>query len=93
MIRVNAFFTVKKGAEAEVQRLGSELVEASLKYRGCKGYDLFISATRPGLMMFWETWESNEALQEHSESKHFKLLVPLIEVLTEDGMHLNTFEF
>jgi len=44
-------------------------------------------------MMFWETWESNEALQEHSESKHFKLLVPLIEVLTEDGMHLNTFEF
>ncbi len=93
MIRLNAFFVVKKGAEEEVRRLGNELVAASLKDKGCVGYDLFTSETRPGLMMFWETWENDEVLNAHSNSEHFRLYVPLIEVLTEDGLHVNRFDF
>lgn len=76
MIRLNAFFEI---AEDEVQEsivLGRQLVEASLKDKGCISYDLFQSATRPEVLMFCETWASQEDLDLHSESDHFRRLVP-----------------
>ncbi|MBQ8046307.1 MAG: antibiotic biosynthesis monooxygenase [Prevotella sp.] len=93
MIRLNAFFEVNQGAEAQVLALGKELVEASLKDKGCVAYDLFCSTTRPQVMMFCETWQDDEALAAHSSAEHFTRIVPQIEALTKAGMHLNRFEF
>lgn len=93
MIRLNAFFEVKKGAEAEAQALGRELVEASLKDNGCIAYDLFVSTTRPQVMMFCETWKDEETLATHSAAAHFQRIVPQIEALSVEGMHLNRFDF
>jgi len=94
MIRLNAFFTVKDDASvAEVLKLGAELVGYSRKDEGNKGYDLFQSATNPRIMMFCETWATQELLDKHSAAPHFTRLVPQIEALTTEGLHINSFEF
>ena len=42
--------------------------------------------------MFCETWESDDLLTKHSNAEHFTRLVPQIEALTKDGLHLERFE-
>ena len=80
MIRVNAFFEAKDNASAEkIKTLGTELVEISRKDEGNVSYDLFQSATRPLVMMFCETWESDALLDVHSKTPHFTRIVPEIE--------------
>ena len=94
MIRLNAFFEVKDTTNVEeVKRLGTELVNASRNDNGNVSYDLFLSATRPLVMMFCETWKDEEVLKAHMASEHFTRLVPAIEALTKNGLKLEKFEF
>ena len=94
MIRLNAFFEVKDAANVEeVKKLGTELVNASRTDNGNVSYDLFLSATRPLVMMFCETWKDEEVLKAHMASEHFTRLVPEIEALTKNGLKLEKFEF
>lgn len=94
MIRLNAFFEVKDTANVEeVKKLGTELVNASRNDNGNVSYDLFLSATRPLVMMFCETWKDEEVLKAHMASEHFTRLVPEIEALTKNGLKLEKFEF
>lgn len=94
MIRLNAFFEVKDNASVEtVKKLGTELVNESRKDDGNISYDLFLSATRPLVMMFCETWKDEEVLKAHMASAHFTRLVPEIEALTKNGLKLEKFEF
>lgn len=94
MIRLNAFFEVKDIANVdEVKKLGTELVNASRGDNGNVSYDLFLSATRPLVMMFCETWKDEEVLKAHMASEHFTRLVPEIEALTKSGLKLEKFEF
>lgn len=83
MIRLNIFMTVGERHRAEIRMIADQLIEASLKDAGCKGYDFFQSITRPEVMMICETWESEEALKAHQETPHFKRLVPLLHTLCE----------
>ncbi len=94
MIRLNAFFEVKDASNVEeVKKLGTELVNASRSDKGNVSYDLFLSATRPLVMMFCETWKDEEVLKAHMASEHFTRLVPEIEALTKNGLKLEKFEF
>ena len=83
---------------------GSKLVDNVLPTSGCR-YCLHLPAklafryhklTRATAHrrknMFCETWESDELLTKHSNSEHFTRLVPQIEALTKDGLHLERFE-
>lgn len=93
MIRLNAFFEVREGVtETQVKALADELVEKSLQDAGNHGYDLFHSTTRPKVYMFCETWENEALLDKHSHAEHFTRLVPQIEALTKDGLHLERFD-
>ena len=93
MIRLNAFFKVKEGVTtAQVKALADELVEISRKDEGNKGYDLFESATQPGVFMFCETLENKACLARHAHSEHFTRIVPEIEKLTEGGLSIEQFE-
>lgn len=75
--------TVGERHRAEIRMIADQLIEASLKDAGCKGYDFFQSITRPEVMMICETWESEEALKAHQETPYFKRLVPLLHTLCE----------
>lgn len=94
MIRLNVFFEVKDGNDIEKTiELGEELVAKSLNDEGNVAYDLFLSSTRPLVMMICETWQNEEVLKAHMASAHFTELVPKIESYTKNGLKLEKFEF
>ncbi len=78
MIRLNAFYEIQEDEVEETIVLARQLVEASAHDKGCISYDFFHSTTRPNVMMFCETWASEEDLKAHSETEHFRRLVPEI---------------
>ena len=93
MIRLNAFFVLKEGVSLEeMKAVTNELVEKSRKDAGNKGYDLFQSTTNPRVMMFCESWESQEALDKHSAAPHFTYAVPKIGEMAVDGLKIERFE-
>ena len=94
MIRLNVFFEVKDNESVEqAKALSTELVNKSLNDNGNVAYDLFLSATRPLVMMICETWQNEEVLKAHMASAHFTDLVPKIEALTKNGLKLEQFTF
>ena len=91
MIRLNVFFTLKEDVSLEqVKALSDELVAKSRQDEGNKGYDLYQSTTNPRVMMFCETWESQEALDKHSAMPHFTYAVPKLNDLTVDCIHIES---
>ena len=94
MLRLNARFEIKPEADRDiVLALGKDLVRHSRRDAGNIDYDLVVSTTNPRQMMFVETWDTPENLHAHSISSHFSRLVPMIEEMTVDGLHLDKFEF
>lgn len=94
MIRLNVFFTLKEGVcMDDVLAITNELVAKSREDEGNKGYDLYLSTTNPRVMMFCETWESQEALDKHSAMPHFTYAVPKLNDMTVDGLHIESLNF
>lgn len=79
MIRLNCFLEIadsslrQKAVDTVV-----ELVELSLHDEGCVTYEAFSSLTADDHIQIVETWRDEEALKKHSESDHFKRLVPIM---------------
>lgn len=69
----------------------TELVELSLRDKGCIDYDLYASTTEDDRYLIYETWESEEDLKRHTESEHFRRIVPRLEELST--MTLEKFDF
>ena len=93
MIRLNAFFTLKDDVTLEeLKAVTDELVAKSREDEGNKGYDLYQSTTNPKVMMFCESWESQEALDKHSSAPHFNEAVPKIGAMAVDGLKIEKFE-
>lgn len=91
MIRLNVFIQVEEKNHEAVVLAAKELVEASLKDKGCVAYDLFQSSTRPDVLMICETWADEASLSAHEASTHFTTLVPKIQSLA--AMKLEKFAF
>lgn len=68
-----------------------ELTGHSLGEKGCVAYDIFVSKTRPGVMMICETWADQESLDAHSSTDVFKRCVGEMRSMAE--MKLERFEF
>ena len=69
----------------------TELVEFSLRDKGCIDYDLYKSTTNDDRYLIMETWASEEDLKAHMASDHFKRLVTEIEKYST--MTLEKFDF
>lgn len=93
MVRVNAFFVLRKDADvAQLRAIGAEFVKASLKDEGNIAYDLFESTTRPGVYMFCETWKDQASLDHHMAQQHFKDSCAKIAALSDGDMKVEVFE-
>ena len=91
MIRLNCFFQAKDGRLAEAHEAAKALTAASLAQDGCVAYDVFESATRPGVLLVCETWRDEKALDDHSVSAPF---VKYVAVLNQAGtMKIERFDF
>ncbi len=92
MIRLNvSLITEDEDKRKKAIEKATELVAFSLRDKGCISYDLYGSLTNDDRLMIVETWESREDLKAHSESEHFKRLVPELESLA--NMTMEEFEF
>ncbi len=78
MLRLNCFFQAKEGRLDDALAAAKELTAASLKQDGCIAYDVFASATRPGVLLICETWRDEAALAAHSASDVFVKCVAII---------------
>jgi quinol monooxygenase YgiN len=90
MLRLNCFFQAKEGRLDDALTAAKELTAASLKQDGCVAYDVFASATRPGILLICETWRDETALAAHSASEPFVKNVALINDCGE--MKIEKFE-
>lgn len=92
MIRVNCTMLIEKSENRKpLIEAATELVELSLKDRGCIGYDLYGSLTNDDHLMIVETWKSQRDLNDHEASEHFLRLVPKLQTLST--MTLEQFDF
>jgi len=78
MIRVVAKQRVRQGKKEKVINIFSELIEETRKENGCILYTLNESVNDPDTLAVIEAWETQEALDAHMVSEHFKRLVPQI---------------
>ena len=91
MIRLNCFFQARDGRLAEALEAAKALTAASLAQDGCVAYDVFESATRPGVLLICETWRDDKALADHSASDPF---VRHVAVINQAGtMKIERFDF
>ncbi|MCM1518688.1 MAG: antibiotic biosynthesis monooxygenase [Pseudoflavonifractor sp.] len=82
MVRINCTILIELSEnKKELVNLATELVELSLRDKGCIGYDLYGSLTNDDHLLICETWESEADLKAHMESEHFRRIVPRLEQL------------
>ena len=87
MIRLNCFFQSKEDRLDDALAAAKELTAASLKQDGCIAYDVFASATSPGVLLICETWRDEAALAAHSASEPF---VKNVAIINDCGLLVNS---
>lgn len=83
MLRLNVFIEVDKANVNKFVELTKELVAKSQKEDGCIAYDIFQSLTREDVYIICETWKDEATLKAHTETAHYKTILPAIENLAK----------
>lgn len=91
MIIVTATCKLIKGKKAAFSKLASELINETRKEDGCIEYSLYEELNNEDMMCFIEKWKSQESLEAHIESKHFKRIVPLLNELQSEESVVNIY--
>ncbi|QIQ22073.1 putative quinol monooxygenase [Zophobihabitans entericus] len=71
-LNIVAIFTVKPEYDKEFRVEFKKIVEASRKEAGCVRYDLNQDTKNPLVYVFTESWASQQAIDEHNVTEHFK---------------------
>jgi quinol monooxygenase YgiN len=72
MVKLIARLNAKPGQEELLTSALRELVGPSREEAGCILYDVCAVKDEPGKLLVLEEWESQEALDEHMQTPHFK---------------------
>jgi len=89
MIKVVAKSYAKADRLEQLLELSREMVEETNKEQGCISYELFQDVKDPNVLVIIEEWESQEALDRHMASEHFKRLIPQMNELRERPSEVN----
>jgi len=92
MIKVVAKNFVKPEKTDEAVLLLKKLVEETVKEKGCIKYELFVDVKDYSILTIIEEWESQEDLNNHMASEHFKRIVPLLGKLMVKTGEINVYE-
>jgi quinol monooxygenase YgiN len=71
-LTIIATLKAKSGAEEQLFKECRKLVGPTLAEEGCINYDMHRSVEDPGLIMFYENWESRPLWERHMESPHLQ---------------------
>lgn len=69
-LTIIAKLRAKPGSEDELYEACRALIAPTLAERGCINYDMHRSIEDPGLIMFYENWETKPLWETHMESPH-----------------------
>jgi quinol monooxygenase YgiN len=89
MIKVMAKSYAKSDKLDRILELSREMVTETVKEDGCIKYELVQDVKDPCVLIILEEWESQEALDKHMASEHFKRLVPQLNELRERPSEVN----
>jgi quinol monooxygenase YgiN len=87
-IRVIARALARAGKEEQLQNTLAGMLAPTRAERGCRLYELYESNNN-GLFYFYEEWESQDALDRHTETPHYKQLTKNVRDLLEGGFEVN----
>jgi quinol monooxygenase YgiN len=90
-IRVIARALARAGKEEQLRNTLVGMLTPTRAEQGCRLYELYESNNR-GLFYFYEEWESQEALDRHTETPHYKQLARNIPDLLEGAFEVNVLD-
>lgn len=70
MIIVTAKFTAKPGMRQKIVEISQKAIELTRKEEGCISYNLLKNSGDDKTLMYYEEWESLEALRVHLKTDH-----------------------
>jgi quinol monooxygenase YgiN len=90
-IRVIARALARSGKEEQLRSTLRGMLTPTRAERGCRLYELYESNNR-GLFYFYEEWESQDALDRHTKTLHYKQLGRNIRDLLEGDFEVNVLD-
>jgi len=90
-IRVIARALARIGKEEQLRNTLLGMLTPTRAERGCRLYELYESSSR-GLFYFYEEWESQDALDRHTTTPHYKQLAQNIRGLLEGAFEVNILD-
>ncbi len=87
-VHVIARSVARRGRETQLRELLRGMLAPTRAESGCKLYELYESDSQ-GRFYFYETWESQAALDQHAASPHFKHLEQAVGELVEEPLEVN----
>ncbi len=70
MIIVTAKFTAKPGMRQKIVEISQKAIELTRKEEGCISYNLLKNSGDDKTLMYYEEWESLDALRVHLKTDH-----------------------
>jgi quinol monooxygenase YgiN len=90
-IRVIARALARAGKENQLRNALVGMLTPTRGEPGCRFYQLYKSNNR-GLFYFYEEWESQAALDRHTETPHYKQLAHSIRDFLEGAFEVNILD-
>jgi quinol monooxygenase YgiN len=90
-VRVIARSVARRGKENQLRELLRGMLAPTRAESGCQLYELYESDSK-GRFYFYETWESQAALDQHAASPHFKHLEQTVGELVQEPFEVNILE-
>lgn len=82
-LTIIAKLKAKPGSEEQLYEACRKLVAPTRAEEGCINYDMHRSIEDPGLVMFYENWETKPLWERHMESPHLSEFSAETEDMTE----------
>jgi quinol monooxygenase YgiN len=90
-IRVIARALARTGKEEQLRKTLIGMLTPTRAEQGCRLYQLYESNDK-GLFYFYEEWESQDALDRHTETPHYKQRAQNIRDLLEGAFEVNVLD-
>ena len=90
-VRVIARFVARKGKEDQLRAVLQGMLAPTRAESGCKLYELYESDSK-GRFYFYETWESQGALDQHVATPHFRHLQQNLGELIQGPFEVNILQ-
>jgi len=90
-IRVIARALAQAGEEEQLRNILVGMLKPTRAQQGCRLYELYESNDR-GLFYFYEEWESQDALDRHTTTPHYKQLAQSVRNLLEGAFEVDVLD-